>query len=250
MLLGTQDTAGNRIVRPGVAQAILPAVGLGFAIPSILMLMPFDPITKQNIIALWQPFPIYCYSLVKVFTAAIQRVKSLELSQKTIEKSAGDDKCSKLDKSATKETLAEEFARMGKDSNSLKQAYVTTFAVSAATHICSVVYIALRPDLTLSKVFLNLPYVFHGPWPLAGKPLMSCLGYFKYDFGLLAAANACYSLYNVWDMRRRGYTTSKDAVKAAVATIAGQFLVGPGATMAGVWYWRQNVLMGMSSLKS
>ncbi len=51
------------------------------------------------------------------------------------------------------------------------------------------------------------------------------------------------SLYTVVHMRQIGYATTMQAIKAATAVISGQVLVGPGATLLAVWFWREGKLL-------
>ncbi|KAJ7656534.1 FAD binding domain-containing protein [Mycena polygramma] len=69
------------------------------------------------------------------------------------------------------------------------------------------------------------------------------------DFTLYALTTALWSLYSVYELRRTGWATTKQAGLAAAAVLAGQVLVGPVATYAGLWYWREGVRAGKANLQ-
>jgi hypothetical protein len=61
------------------------------------------------------------------------------------------------------------------------------------------------------------------------------------DFALFALATALWCLYSVYELRRNGWATTKQALIAALAVIVGQVLVGPAAVYSGLWYWREGM---------
>ncbi|KAJ6481201.1 FAD binding domain-containing protein [Mycena vitilis] len=69
------------------------------------------------------------------------------------------------------------------------------------------------------------------------------------DFALYALTTALWSLYSVYELRRTGWATTKRAGLAAAAVLAGQVLVGPVATYAALWYWREGVRAGKANLQ-
>ncbi|KAJ6489681.1 FAD binding domain-containing protein [Mycena vitilis] len=69
------------------------------------------------------------------------------------------------------------------------------------------------------------------------------------DFALFALTTALWSLYSVYELRRTGWATTGQAARAAAAVLAGQVLVGPVATYAGLWFWREGVWGGKALLQ-
>ncbi|TLD08105.1 hypothetical protein PspLS_12128 [Pyricularia sp. CBS 133598] len=49
------------------------------------------------------------------------------------------------------------------------------------------------------------------------------------------------NMFAIWDLRALGYVTTPRAIRAALGVAVGQALVGPGATWAGLWWWRDEV---------
>lgn len=50
-------------------------------------------------------------------------------------------------------------------------------------------------------------------------------------------------LFKVIDLRRRGFTTTKEARDAVLTFLAAQTVLGPGAALAGLWWWREKKIM-------
>lgn len=56
---------------------------------------------------------------------------------------------------------------------------------------------------------------------------------------LFMSSTLAFLLYTVWDLRRRGYVTNREAVKACLCLSATP--IAPGAAYAGFWLWRENM---------
>ncbi|KAJ7610283.1 FAD binding domain-containing protein [Mycena polygramma] len=69
------------------------------------------------------------------------------------------------------------------------------------------------------------------------------------DFALFALTTALWSLFSVYELRRTGWATTRQAACAVAAVLAGQVLVGPVATYTGLWYWREGVWAGKANLQ-
>lgn len=54
-----------------------------------------------------------------------------------------------------------------------------------------------------------------------------------------------FGLYTIWDLRRRGNTTTREALWAAMGFLNASVFCGPGAGYAGLWYWRECVRGGL-----
>ncbi|KAK0370617.1 FAD binding domain-containing protein [Colletotrichum limetticola] len=204
----------GRPIPSTVAKALVPALCLGYIIPTALMFIQYgDSVAQQNAIAFWQPSPVYVSILTWLFSGILSvasPVKSLDW---------------------------EIFEK--KDQSALQTGYTLTFAVTAITHVCALVYAGFNPSVSLFETFFDLPSV-------ASMGLgLNIGGFWKYDMLLCFGAVAVWCLYTVFELRRLGYVTTKAAVGAAAATLIGQALVGPGATYAGLWAWRENVIAGL-----
>ncbi|EOD44034.1 putative fad binding domain protein [Neofusicoccum parvum UCRNP2] len=204
----------GRSIPASVAKALLPALCIGYVIPTILMFLPYDDLaTQQNRIAFWQPFPIYVAALTFGISSLICLVDpgqplDLELFE-------------------LKDVLA------------LQAGYAFAFFATAATHISAVFYILANSSTSISEVFFNLPR----PGAAWGEVANPVFVFFKYDMLLCFAAVFVWCLYSILELRRTGYITSEQAVKAAAVTTAAQLVVGPGAAYSGVWAWRESVIV-------
>ncbi|KAF8146894.1 hypothetical protein K438DRAFT_1868558 [Mycena galopus ATCC 62051] len=115
------------------------------------------------------------------------------------------------------------------DVKPLRTAYSVAFLLSACAHVA----LFFLPKNILSSI-----------GEAAGSPLLedpSTLLSLKSDFALFALATALFSLHSVYELRRTGWATTKQALVAALAVVVGQPLVGPAAVYAAVWYWREGV---------
>ncbi|KAH7012377.1 FAD binding domain-containing protein [Macrophomina phaseolina] len=205
----------GRPIHSSVAKALLPALCIGQVIPTVLMFLHYDnSFTHQNIVALWQPCPIYVAILTFSISALIYYL------------------------SPTKPLELEMFER--KDIAPLQTAYAFTFFLTIITHICSLFYIFTSSSLSIAEAFFNLP----APSVPISDGAISVFAFFKWDMVLCYAAVFIWCLYSIYELRRVGYRTTEQAVKAAVVTAVAQVIVGPGAAYTGVFAWREAVIAG------
>lgn len=201
----------NREVRVQYAKSLIWAVMIGYTLPTLLMFWPWkDPITIQNFEALWQVSPM----LVPLLASAMGYVYAKRHGLKHVSPKA-----------------QQPFA----DVPHLKTLYIATGTLGLALHIYTIAAILSSPTLTLKSVF----------WPdfsAAPKPLGEGLrALFLADFWGFYLASYGWLCMAVWDLKRVGRTVL--SVRKASAMIAlSSFVVGPGATMSAVWYWREGVL--------
>lgn len=197
----------GRPVPSHVAKVILPALCFGYVIPTVLMFLPHeDSTTQQNAIAFWQPSPLYVSLLVWAGSKALRALR------------------------ASQPFDLEIFEK--KDLPHLQSGYAFCFFATAITHICMSLYIGLSRSISISQSFFNLP-------SFGGDDIS---GFWKYDMLLCFSSVAVWLFYTIFELRRVGYITTSTAFKAAGSTIASGVLVGPGATYAAVWAWRESVI--------
>ncbi|KAK2042816.1 FAD binding domain-containing protein [Colletotrichum somersetense] len=110
----------------------------------------------------------------------------------------------------------------------LRATYLCAFGVQAAAHVASSAPFVIGQTLlgALTDAVASPSAV------LSSLPSGAKLAY---------AAWVLQNFYSIWDIRRLGYISSLSALKAAVGVVLGQVLVGPGATWAGLWYWREEI---------
>lgn len=207
----------SRAVHLHVAESLIPSIVIGFLIPTILMLLPTPQVyTWEKRSALWQFAPLLFNLLLNAISTALKRYRGAE-------KRDGELDMSRYE---------------ARDINILQSVYTFAFAVQATAHIAPLTYRWSYPDVSLIDAFLGPPYIFE---PRLSLPSMSAkiAILFKYDVAIGTFGYLGSQLYSIWDLRRLGYIKTDEAVKAGIATLAGQWIVGPGAAWAGLWYWRE-----------
>lgn len=204
----------GRPIPSTVARTLLAALCIGYVLPTVLMFLPYgDNAIQQAAIALWVPSPLYVSLLTLVFSTVWQRiapVKSLDW---------------------------ENFEN--KDLPSLQTGYAFSFCVAAVAHACALAYGAASPVISLYQAFFDVPSF------AAADLKINMEAFMKYDLLLLGAAVGLWCLYSAYELRRLGYVSTRAAACAGAAVLAGQVVVGPGATYAGLWAWREGVIAGL-----
>lgn len=72
--------------------------------------------------------------------------------------------------------------------------------------------------------------------------------FFQNDFLLVTAASFIWSLVNIADLHRAGL--SRVDWKAGLGYLmAGFVLIGPGASAAALWFWREDVMSRRKAIK-
>jgi hypothetical protein len=207
----------SRAVPLHVAQSLIPAITVGFLIPTIMALIPTPRVQAwENWCALWQFSPLLFNLLVVGISTGIKKWKGEE-------KRDGERDMSRYET---------------KDVSALQSVYTFAFAVQATAHIASLAYGWSHPDVSLFKTFLDFPNIFKADWSL---PSLSAkvATMLKFDQAFATVGYLGSQLYSIWDLRRLGYIKTDEAIKAGFTTLAGQWVVGSGATWAGLWYWRE-----------
>lgn len=261
------DLSPGRFVRPAVAKSLIPALVLGYIVPTLLMLLPTSNIhALQTICAIWQPCPAFVAVLISVFSSGIDWWDRLGLQKKeSNDKSIKDAKVGNDSKEGIKETAraARERQRMqdpslpievslerykNPDVPILQAAYSVLFWMQATAHISTFIYTYLHPDLTISQLFFGLQNPFTADWGIT-DPVAAMMAFLQYDYAISTAALIVYELFSVWKLRQMGYVTTQRAALAVLGLAAGQLSVGPGATWAALWSWRENVLANVAPVR-
>ncbi|KOS47250.1 hypothetical protein ACN38_g1738 [Penicillium nordicum] len=207
----------TRTLPESTAQALLPAMILGFAVPTIMLFFPLGDAlnTRQIFIALWQPAPVYVVILTQIFSHFI--------------KSIGSSTPAKTDSAAVE-------SKSNRDIPHLQTLYAVVGGVSACFHVA----------LLLSWAALGTNFVTRAFIPSAAFAQVATIAdgvfiFFQNDFLLVAAATLLWCLASVWDLYRLGVSNVSWQV-ALASLILGSVAIGPGATVAAVWYWREEVM--------
>ncbi|KAI1267839.1 FAD/NAD(P)-binding domain-containing protein [Xylariaceae sp. FL1019] len=119
----------------------------------------------------------------------------------------------------------------------LKSIYGHAFIAQALLHIVTVSYVRWSLDLSLSNVFFN-----------AFSSVNTASGVMSYSLLATAVGIIAHNLFSIWQLRLQAYITTEQAWKACVAVLVGQVFVGSGATWAGLWAWREDVYVKLSTM--
>ncbi|KAL5332434.1 hypothetical protein BJX70DRAFT_404609 [Aspergillus crustosus] len=197
------------------------AVTIGYTIPTIVLFLPWsDPFTLQNIESFWQisPMLVPFFCSVFAFFHPAQRTKTKTAPEARIRKATDAEIPPELDP--------------------LKRLYITTGIIGALFHIACITTVLLSSNLTMASVF----------WPdytTQQKTLGEGVKFmFLIDMWALEVATYIWACQAVWDLKRVG-RTDVDVVKAAGGILASTVVLGPGATICAVWWWREGRLAGV-----
>lgn len=224
--LYTHEGVAGRAVPRDVASSLIPAVTLGFVLPTIMVFASNPNLAAwQHWVALWQFAPPLVNVLTVVLSAGFKRWR---LSHEAPRVDGGS------------------FERYEKhDVPVLKQVYTYAFAVQSTVHVATMAYAWSHPNISIGRAFFGLPNPFRAEWNITTISEQIAT-FFRYDAVTALAGYIGGNLYSIWDLRRLGYIQTRSAVKAALAVIVGQFMIGPGATWAGLWSWREDVIAGLA----
>lgn len=190
----------------GYAKALMYAHVLGYLLPTVALFLPFsdpDLSTTQLLVANWQPCPLYV-SVILVLTAQV----------------FGD---------AGESTKFPE-----SDLLHVKSMYAYSFIVAAVSHIALLIRCS-QAQWTLSDVFV--------PQMLSTNQSVGGLIYyiFQLDYIFIFASAVVAAYVTMVDLRELG-TSNVSLLVAGIGLIIGTVLAGPGATVAAVWWWREDKL--------
>lgn len=201
----------GREVTTSYAKAILPSVILAYIVPTVLMYVPWnDIIITQNIIAFWQFAPILVNVVMWIFSFALN-----------------DSSSSKVGST---------------DIKYLNRIYGTAAFIAATNHIATV-YICLTssdPQSSLSYVFLPNKTIWNTSTALGIHWIFQC------DWWGTFGSSFLWCWLSIFDMYRlEGRSSFVNIVQIFIIIGLSTVVVGPGAMIAGVWYWREAKLVSL-----
>ncbi|KAF7557439.1 hypothetical protein G7Z17_g749 [Cylindrodendrum hubeiense] len=196
------------------AKVLLAASLIGYFLPTILMFFPWGSSeAAQYTETFWQPSPIYVPLLSTALGAVYRFLNPDRPGEKTCPRAK--------DKPA--------------DVALLKQVYAVTGILGVLLHW----YVLFG---TLNSHYVSLVSVFVPDFSLYPMPLADgAHNIFLVDFWGFVVASYVWCVAAVWDLKRVGRTTA-NVTKAGLVILAAHFLLGPGAAMSAVWYWREEVM--------
>lgn len=203
----------SRHLSSSYTKALLPSLLIGYLLPTILTYLPFvdpDQEIHQILIALWQPCPAFVsLLLVTISTAYGERPTT---SQETDSTARNNMK-------------------------HLHRVYTTSFMVSAAAHVLTIMACRSSSDPSVSffKTIVRVPVGRYSISMVEGLRYM-----FQVDFWILFSAPVMAVYLNFWQLKRMGkinMSLNGIIIRMAVALV----FVGPGATVVGGWYICEDV---------
>ncbi|KAK5162735.1 uncharacterized protein LTR77_011218 [Saxophila tyrrhenica] len=204
-------------IPPTTARGLLPALLVGYVVPTTLMYLPFlDIDTQQFMVALWQPSPFF--------------VNILWISYTRLAGAADDSQVGQ--------------GSRGNGEKTVKTLYVSSAVISAVVHV-GVIGICLTsndPQQSLWDVFM---LENRESWSMS----QALLFIFQIDFWIIFAASIACACIVVWDLHSLGLTTL-GMVQAFAVIAFVSVVLGPGAALSGVWYWREGMLGKKAKKKS
>ena len=211
---GESYTTGiGRHIPESVAQALLPTIVLGYIVPTALMFIPTIS-HFQNLAIMWQSSALF----VGVMVFVLSKISLLLRWQRP---------------SASSEPYSSDVPHVLK-------AYKATFIFSLLYHVSIVAYTLSSRDPTTSLPRLILP-THDSPVQASRNPVFP---FMKQELLFSALAMALYGMYSVFDLRRRGLITTTEAKSASTKFFGAQVVFGPGAALAGLWWWREKKFLG------
>lgn len=213
----------RRFVNLEVTRALMPAVILGYILPTILVIADVSSMAELTtwVPRVYQFAPMLVCSLTVSF-AYLDRIWSFRHDTQR-DQGQSEVECYKA-----------------QDVPNLKSAYLFAFALQAIAHATLLVYAHNEPSIiTVSQVVLQ------SFWNSNRKFMDQATELFSTDLAITFITWFISNIYSIWDLRRFGYITTQDGLICALSVVVGQLLVGPGATWAGLWYWREGVIVGL-----
>ena len=208
------------------AKTILPSVLLLYLVPTVAMYLPWNNAElTQNLTAFWQPAPL----LVNILLLALSAI-------------VGNTPPSSIKTSEVKPT-----STRGADIKHLNRIYLSVFLVTAITHI-STLFICL----TSANPKLSFKYIFVPDRQTWMSTTTLGLHYiFQWDFWGIFLSSLIWCWMSVLDIQRiMGCQSFLAGLKSFVIMSLGSVLIGPGAVMAIVWWWREAKLEEIEQMLS
>ncbi|OAL56022.1 FAD-binding domain-containing protein [Pyrenochaeta sp. DS3sAY3a] len=200
----------NRGVPAKYSRGIVASSVVGYLIPTLLMFSPgWSDNTTQNLIAFWQPSPVYVNIILSLFSYCYNASHTHKPTSTT---------------SVSTHTA---------DLRDLKLVYKVAFIVSVVLHVGTALVLLSKPT---GGITFEGAFNFSNPkdWTL----VEGLRNLWVADFWVFLFATWCFCVFSIWDLRRVGRATVPMGKAIAALTIATIFL-GPGATVAAFWYWRE-----------
>jgi hypothetical protein len=201
------------------ANTLLYALLLGYLVPTILMFLPVSLSTCQLFIALWQPCPL----LINLFSFLFSRFHHDPPAAPGTEKRQPKEK-------------------READITPLTTIYLLSALIAALPHwfIIYKHFTSPSPQHSLSYIFLpSTTRTIDGLTPILQFV-------FQIDWWVIFVAGMVWCVQVVYDMYLLGEEVNLWG--GVVNLILGCVVVGPGAVMGVVWWWREGVMAELAMM--
>lgn len=231
MVLGNSTIIGRPVPSSAAKAATLALFIVYFVATALLVVPNFKEQSIRISFDFLQSVPVYTGVLTALFTAHSRSnsIEGLKHSQSTLKEGASD-------KSAV-------VGIRNLDVVYLNRLYILLYVSLGAIHLRTVIFAAVQLKGHFSGILQSSDLPF-----LRSMPDASEGAYFQliWDLIFTSASLFIFLLHTVWNLRGTGYISTLHAFKVAFMVLAGQIIVGPGATYAALWHWRENLLSGLS----
>ncbi|KAK5662488.1 hypothetical protein OQA88_8400 [Cercophora sp. LCS_1] len=210
----------NRQVRPSEARALLPALVVGYVVPTVLMYYPWQDRTDiprlEVLNAIWQVSPLVPNLLVRLFASRDDTAPSVEQR-----------------KSAHKYVLS---------------VHVVSGLFCAASHAWFVysVLTSMNPNVSFASVLIP-----GGVSDAKADDASGLLWIFQWDLWGIFVSGLLWSFVGGVDVLRvEGAALSAGRVLKWTFWIGAlSFIAGPGAAISAAWYWIESSMFGLEERK-
>lgn len=211
------------------ANALVPSLIIAwFIIPALLLLVPLSSSMEKLSTTMWHVSPILFIFLAKVTALLLEQLRQ---------------RPSSTHGAVQADTLVASY--QNQDVRRLKLAYQVAFWSQSLSHLAVHVRTGISPMTTSGLGLHQLSDVLtRGSSSIAKAQQTSAL--LGPEMAVATLVFLCSNLYSVWDLRRVGYIKTNTAVWAAASILVGWLAVGPGATWAALWYWREDIISSLA----
>ncbi|ETN46470.1 uncharacterized protein HMPREF1541_00655 [Cyphellophora europaea CBS 101466] len=197
----------SRDVPVAKAKTLLPALVFGFLMPTLVTWYPhnaFDIDTLQKLVAFWQITPFVVNILWLIFSTIYRAFHGKQIEQKH------------------------------GDVRPLTVVYLLSFVVSAAAHLATLYLCYTSADPTISFDFVFTPRQVQNPSMAEGLHFT-----FIVDYWIIFISTMIWCLQAQLEITALGRTNLR-AFQTVVYIVIGSIVLGPGAVLSAVWWWRES----------
>ncbi|KAF7562282.1 hypothetical protein G7046_g1870 [Stylonectria norvegica] len=214
------DAPAGRFVTPQVARSLVPALTLGYVLPSLLILGLPENVSGSS---RWSSIAYLAFPVLMITLPAISRSWS---------KTKDTDSASYLDRYKSLDVAI------------LRFAYEFTSAIQATIHVAILIYCMQSGILSTAVLEVSRLYGSNE----SGKGNYSgLLSLFTSNIPVTVLGIVTQNLYSIWDLRRAGFITTWVMAKTMACLTATVIMFGPGAAWAGLWSWRESIISSLST---